>query len=89
MILRTNTTVSVKGTLGTNHMAELHIGGDAYGCNTEKEKAFRKLLQQQTKCLVPCRICYDTQLMRLFIIVYPDPLVNLSSEKSEKSQEKY
>lgn len=50
-------TVSVKGMLGTNHTAELHIGGDAHGCDTEKEKAFRKLLQQRTKCLVPCRIC--------------------------------
>ena len=39
MILRTNTTVSVKGTLGTNRTAELHIGGDAYGCDTEKEKS--------------------------------------------------
>ena len=55
----------------------------------KKEKAFRKLLQQQTKCLIPCRICYDNQRDCLFIIAYPDPLVNLSSKKSEKSQEKY
>ena len=81
MISRTNTTVSVKGTLGTNNTTELHIGGDAYGCDTKKEKAFRKLLQQRTKCLVPCRICYDNRLSRLFIIAYPDPLVNLLSKK--------
>ena len=55
----------------------------------KKEEAFRKLLQQQTKCLIQRRIYYDNQLSRLFIIAYPDPLVNLSSKKSEKSQEKY
>lgn len=86
--MRTNTTVSVKGNLGTNHTSELHIGGDAYGCDTEKEKAFRKLLQQQTKCLVPCRICYDSRLSCLFIVAYPDPLVNLSSKKTKDVKKK-
>lgn len=48
-----------------------------FECKKAKEKAFRKLLQQQTKCLVPCRICYDNRLSRLFIIAYPVLKVNL------------
>ena len=49
----------------------------------KKEEAFRKLLQQQTKCLIQRRIYYDNQLSRLFIIAYPDLFVNLSDKNTK------
>lgn len=39
----------------------------------KKRKALHMLLQQQTKCLILCRICYDNRLDHRNIIAYPDP----------------
>lgn len=45
--------------------------GDAYWLFIPKEKALRKLLEQLTKCLILCRVCYDNRPYYLVIIAYP------------------
>lgn len=46
-----------------------------------KRKSTSQVVAATYEMLNPCRICYDNRLVHLFIVAYPNPLVNLSSKK--------